>query len=251
MENSPTPVPWDFIEGKGNPKVDLTWAVLGLVMFAHLTTFAALHPGQEPLPEASLPQPIMVSLLGEPQVIPQKSEPLPPEQKRQKSVNAKNIAKKLTQQPQKAMPIAHKRPAFKPVVAQEQSSKTESLVTPPKTEASQVSAVTPNAAKTSKPSDETPIYRAPNFNAAYLHNPNPNYPAISRRLGEQGKVLLQVQVTADGTASLVVLHVSSGSERLDQAALEAVKKWRFIPAKRGEQAVSASVIVPVRFSIEG
>ncbi|MFI3119611.1 MAG: TonB family protein, partial [Methylococcaceae bacterium] len=43
----------------------------------------------------------------------------------------------------------------------------------------------------------------------------------------------------------------SGSSRLDQAALEAVKKWRFVPAKRGEQAVSASVVVPVRFSIEG
>jgi len=250
MENSPTPVSWDFIEGRGNPKVNLTWAVLGLVMFAHLTTFAALHPGQERLPEASLPQPIMVSLLGEPQVMPQKSEPLPPEQKRQKPIKTKKIAQKLTQQPQKVMPIAHKIPAIKPVVTQEQSRKTESLATP-KTEASQVSAVTPNAAKTSKPSDETPSYHAPNFNAAYLHNPNPNYPAISRRLGEQGKVLLRVQVTADGTASLVVLHVSSGSERLDQAALEAVKKWRFIPAKRGEQAISASVIVPVRFSIEG
>ncbi len=250
MENSPTPASWGFIEGRGNPKVGLTCPVLGLVMLAHLATFAALPPGQGTLPEASLPQPIMVSLLGEPQAMPQKSEPLPPEQKRQKSVKAKNTAKKLTQQPQKAMPIAHKTPAIKPMVTQGQSSKAESLATP-KTEASQVSAVTPNAAKTSKLSDETTIYHAPNFNAAYLHNPNPNYPAISRRLGEQGKVLLRVQVTADGTASLVVLHVSSGSERLDQAALEAVKKWRFIPAKRGEQAISASVIVPVRFSIEG
>jgi protein TonB len=64
-------------------------------------------------------------------------------------------------------------------------------------------------------------------------------------------VLLRVQVTANGTAASVELQTSSGSTRLDQAALEAVKKWRFIPAKRGEQPVSASVTVPVRFSIEG
>jgi protein TonB len=64
-------------------------------------------------------------------------------------------------------------------------------------------------------------------------------------------VLLQVQVTADGAADSVELQTGSGSTRLDQAALEAVKNWRFIPAKRGEQPVSASVVVPVRFSLEG
>jgi protein TonB len=98
---------------------------------------------------------------------------------------------------------------------------------------------------------DTQPYQSPNFNAAYLNNPAPNYPSISRRLGEQGLVLLNVQVTADGTADSVELKTSSGSTRLDEAALEAVKKWRFTPAKRGDQAVSASVVVPVRFSLEG
>jgi outer membrane transport energization protein TonB (TC 2.C.1.1.1) len=46
------------------------------------------------------------------------------------------------------------------------------------------------------------------------------------------------------------VQTGSGSSRLDEAALEAVKKWQFVPAKRGEQSVSASVVVPVRFSIE-
>ena len=94
-------------------------------------------------------------------------------------------------------------------------------------------------------------YQSASFNAAYLHNPVPDYPSVSRRLGEQGKVLLRVQVTVDGAAGSVALQTSSGSTRLDQAALEAVKKWRFVPAKRGGQAVSASVVVPVSFSIEG
>jgi protein TonB len=101
-----------------------------------------------------------------------------------------------------------------------------------------------------KPAD-TQTFQSPSFNAAYLNNPAPNYPSISRRLGEQGLVSLRVQVAADGTAGSVELQTSSGSSRLDQAALEAVKKWQFVPAKRGDQPVSASVVVPVRFSLEG
>ena len=118
-------------------------------------------------------------------------------------------------------------------------------------ETSSQSIVTPVATSASKPATNAPSYQAPGFNAAYLDNPAPNYPSVSRRLGEQGKVLLRVQVAADGKADSVALHTSSGSNRLDQAALAAVKKWRFVPAKRGGQAVSASVVVPVSFSIEG
>ena len=107
------------------------------------------------------------------------------------------------------------------------------------------------AKPTNNKAADTQAYQSPSFNAAYLNNPAPNYPSVSRRLGEQGLVLLRVQVTADGTAESVELQTGSGSSRLDQAALEAVKKWQFVPAKRGEQSVSASVVVPVRFSLEG
>lgn len=90
----------------------------------------------------------------------------------------------------------------------------------------------------------------PLFNAAYLRNPAPLYPAIARRSGDQGKVMLKVLVSAEGTALRVELDQSSNSKSLDAAALEAVKGWRFVPARRGAQNIEAWVRVPVVFKLE-
>jgi protein TonB len=93
------------------------------------------------------------------------------------------------------------------------------------------------------------IIEPPRFGAAYLHNPPPDYPPLSRRVGEEGRVMLRVLVTKDGDAERVEIESGSGSSRLDKAALEAVKKWRFIPAKRNNQPISAYVIVPIQFTL--
>ena len=90
----------------------------------------------------------------------------------------------------------------------------------------------------------------PRFDADYLHNPRPVYPPMSRRMGEEGKVFLRVRVEADGRPSQVEIKTSSGSQRLDQAAADAVRRWRFVPAKRGAEAVSAWVIVPISFNLK-
>jgi protein TonB len=87
------------------------------------------------------------------------------------------------------------------------------------------------------------------FDAAYLNNPAPAYPLISRRQGESGKVLLLVQVTPHGTAAQVEIKQSCGFPRLDEAALEAVRKWHFVPARHGDVAVAASVVVPLSFKL--
>jgi protein TonB len=92
---------------------------------------------------------------------------------------------------------------------------------------------------------ETP----PRFDAAYLNNPPPAYPAASRQLGEAGRVLLSVRVGRDGNAIEVGLRQSSGYGRLDRAAAEAVRRWRFVPARRGDEAVEASVLVPIDFKL--
>lgn len=94
-----------------------------------------------------------------------------------------------------------------------------------------------------------PVVTEARFDADYLNNPPPVYPVLSRRRGEQGKVLLLVQVSAQGTAERVEIHAGSGHARLDSAALEAVKRWRFVPARRGDAAVAASVVVPVVFRL--
>jgi protein TonB len=99
------------------------------------------------------------------------------------------------------------------------------------------------------PVQEMPLVTA-RFDADYLQNPKPAYPHISKRLGEEGKVLLRVFVTANGLAEKIELRASSGFHRLDQAAQEAVSRWRFVPAKRGEQAVAAWVVVPIIFSLQ-
>lgn len=89
----------------------------------------------------------------------------------------------------------------------------------------------------------------PVFDADYLNNPAPYYPQAARQRGVQGKVLLSVVVKTDGTAASVMIANSSGSSILDSAALDAVKQWRFIPAKRSGQLVQANVVVPVEFKI--
>ncbi|MCM2288244.1 MAG: energy transducer TonB [Sulfuritalea sp.] len=91
---------------------------------------------------------------------------------------------------------------------------------------------------------------APRFDAAYHDNPKPAYPAISRRLSEQGRVVLRVQVEADGRAADVQLHSSSGSPRLDQAALDTVRRWKFVPAKLGNETIAAWVLVPIAFTLK-
>lgn len=91
---------------------------------------------------------------------------------------------------------------------------------------------------------------APRFDAAYLNNPRPEYPRIARRLGEQGQVLLSVFVDAAGRPEKVEIRSSSGHPRLDQAALEAVRKWRFVPARRGDRPIGAWVLVPISFVLE-
>lgn len=88
------------------------------------------------------------------------------------------------------------------------------------------------------------------FDADYLRNPPPPYPPMSRRMGETGKVLLRVLVNADGTAANVELKTSSGSSRLDDSALRTVRRWRFVPAKRGDTPVQSWVVVPIIFKLE-
>lgn len=87
--------------------------------------------------------------------------------------------------------------------------------------------------------------------AVYLSNPKPLYPNVSRRLGEQGTVMLRVFVTLAGEPAQIELKSSSGFPRLDRAALNAVRGWRFSPATRGDRAVDAWVLVPIRFSLKG
>jgi protein TonB len=95
-----------------------------------------------------------------------------------------------------------------------------------------------------------PAVQLPSSDADYLQNPKPPYPPISRRLGEQGKVLLRVLIGVDGQPKKAEIRKSSGFDRLDQAAMTAAMRWRYVPGKRGGVAEEMWSDVPINFVLE-
>jgi protein TonB len=142
-------------------------------------------------------------------------------------------------------PITHKpiaRPEPTPVIAATRSTlaSDQAVDTPPPPE----SKPTPPAA----PAD-MPVVQA-RFDADYLRNPAPPYPPMARRNGEEGKVVLRVMVSPNGTAEHVEIKSSSGSSRLDKAALKTIYRWKFVAARRGDVPVASAVLVPIIFKLE-
>jgi protein TonB len=85
---------------------------------------------------------------------------------------------------------------------------------------------------------------------AYGTNPPPPYPATARRRGWEGKVLLRVEVSASGSVRDVVIEKSSGYSCLDEAAQQAVYRWRFKPALQNGRPVPGQVKVPIHFNLK-
>ncbi len=150
----------------------------------------------------------------------------------------------------KPLPVTKPQPVFQ---------KPQPRPTPtPVIEATQSQVATANAPVASppdvKPAPPAPPAEAPvvqaRFDADYLKNPAPPYPPLSRRMGEEGKVILRVSVNPQGGADQVEIRSSSGSQRLDESAVNTVKHWKFIPAKRGDSAVQSWVLVPIVFKLE-
>lgn len=95
-----------------------------------------------------------------------------------------------------------------------------------------------------------PRVELPSSNADYLQNPKPVYPGISKRLGEQGQAIHSVLIGVDGLPVSAQLVRSSGFERLDQAAYEAVMRWRYVPGKRNGVPVAMSFNVPILWELK-
>lgn len=107
----------------------------------------------------------------------------------------------------------------------------------------------PVAAATT-PAPVEPKIELPSSDAEYLQNPDPIYPAQSRRMGEQGKVVVRVLIGTDGLAQKVEIRQSSGFERLDEAALKSVKNWRYVPGKRAGVVQAMWFSVPINYVLE-
>ena len=90
----------------------------------------------------------------------------------------------------------------------------------------------------------------PSSDADYLQNPRPSYPALSKRLGEQGKVVVRIFIDVEGKAQQADIKQSSGFDRLDQAALATAQRWRYVPGKRGGVSEAMWSSVPINFVLE-
>lgn len=78
----------------------------------------------------------------------------------------------------------------------------------------------------------------------------PRYPESARRQGVQGITELKIHILSDGSVAEVLVARSAGHQELDEAALEAVKRWRFEPARRGREPVAVWALVPIRFRLD-
>jgi periplasmic protein TonB len=109
---------------------------------------------------------------------------------------------------------------------------------------------TPPEVQNATPPSPVVLDAEPDYKADYLNNPKPPYPMVARRMGYHGRVVLDVEVLAEGKAGDVKLHQSCGYDILDNSAIQTVKIWRFTPARRFGQAVTQRFLVPIKFSLE-
>jgi protein TonB len=211
--------------------------LLTLVASFHLLTVIWLLKPSEAFTKAQ-PMMIEVSLVAAPSqqaAAAPVAEPKPVEPKKQPE--KKPVEKKK--------PVTHKQRVLpKPIAMAEEMlpapSMSDSAPAP-------VASTSPAAKVSSKVTADTAPLTEANFNANYGTNPKPKYPSIATSRGWEGTVYLLVEVSVEGLSEKVTVQRSSGYESLDDSAIEAVEKWKFIPAKRGDIAVSSSVVVPINF----
>ena len=108
----------------------------------------------------------------------------------------------------------------------------------------------PSAAAPTVTAPSVPKLELPSSDADYLHNPKPPYPPLSKRLGEQGNVLVRTLIGADGVPQKAEIKQSSGFDRLDQAALATALRWRYVPGKRAGVPETMWFNVPFSFVLE-
>jgi protein TonB len=237
----------DVFSGEINPRNILTGLSI-IVMVLHILLLSWMQQTGK-LNRDKKPVIMDIALIVPPKPLPMLAPPPAPEPPKPQVVEKKPIT------PPKPKPVMEKKPVVqpkpqpvKPVVEE----KIEPSDFPVFNSEPVKPAPAPQPASTASASAETSTntYVEANYKANYASNPKPDYPSIAKDRGWEGKVLLKVEVSAAGHSESVNIHKSSGHEILDEAAVEAVKQWKFIPAKRGDTPVASSVIVPITFKLD-
>ena len=222
-------------------------AVTAMVLAVHAVALWGLQrlPGATPAPMVIPAQVIATFITPEPEpiVMPEPMPLAPPEP----VVQPKPVPKP---QP-KPQPKPKPQPLPKAVASPDPAPATAPTGTlDPEPTAPARPTPAPTAAQASTDTAAPAAIVMPSSSAAYLNNPRPSYPSISRRMGEQGKVMLRVFVNAQGQPEQIQIQQSSGFDRLDKAAVDAVRRWKFTPGSRNGVAEAMWNIVPINFVLE-
>lgn len=229
----------------GIPRTGLTLRGAALVGALLLHALALLWIVHGPAP-VEAPQIIMHAALIAPEPLPMTAPEPPKEQPRIEPEPPKPLKQPRPQRKETALPVlaaASDAPSAASVAPQPPAPPEPVAI-----DAAPARPSPPSAAPDSAPSAAPVI--PPRFDAAYLQNPAPTYPPMAKRQNQTGRVVLRVTVSAEGLPTNVVVITSSGYELLDQAAVDVVRnRWKFVPAKRGDQAVAGQADVPLSFRL--
>lgn len=154
------------------------------------------------------------------------------------------------QAPEQPKPEPPKPPKPRPIVPPPEHLHL-AVEAPPALPDEPVTYVPPEPVVVAPPSPPQPVMLSGELSVSCPERSPPNYPARSRRLNEQGRVLLRVELGEDGRVSSAAIKTSSGFPLLDEAAVSAVKTWRCKPAIQNGVAVRAVALQPFAFILEG
>jgi protein TonB len=223
--------------------------VAGGVLLLHVGGVWALQSGLVRRAVESVAPETLMAVLIEPEppraVVPPKAVETPPPQR------PRPLVQKAAVPPPAPAPMPVAKPVPQPAPEAPAAAPTQVALAPltqPVAEAAPPAPPAPVVAK-AVPAIPAPV-ELPMSDAEYLQNPKPSYPAISRKLREQGQVVVDVLIGADGSAQQAKLQSSSGYDRLDAAALATVQRWRYVPGKKGGVATAMWFSVPINFVLE-
>ncbi len=215
------------------------WLAMGVALGLHAVCFAGLWHWPPPLAWSEATAPTVLTVTMAPSV-PQQLHTVPPSSAAAPVPSAPSYKAPIPATAPHAVPATHRVHTTRARPRRQQATSAAVVAQP----AMSASVATIGAAAIVGPpaTDKVP---------ACVTRTEPVYPSAARRRGQQGVVMVTVEVDADGATLRVSLQHSSGYAVLDTAALNAVRHWRFTPAHRAGRAVRAAVQVPIRFRLTG
>lgn len=219
---------------------------LGLVVLLHVAFFYALQSGLTQQPSRPEPREIIATLIAaQPAPTPQPPAPAPQPEPPKPQVRPKPQPRPTPVKPTPApTPKSITRPA-------EPVQPPSTAPVPAEPAAPAPAAPAPSSAPPGPPAPAVPAQpKTVTTGVEYLQPPRPEYPALSRRMGEEGTVMLRILINERGRAERADIHKSSGVTRLDEAARQAALRAVFKPYTENGRPVPVYAILPISFQLD-